>query len=163
MSETWFSTQERVNALVLEAQSWVPTPCVPHGNVKRKGVDCLSFVAEIYLATGFLAAYPRRSYAMDSGLHLRESALEREIEATGKFELVWRRPETFFKQHINIGWTVKIGDSLTFNVGKVAHHVALAIGCGKVIHVMRGPGVAYSELGDSALARRVQSVYRPKP
>lgn len=159
--EGFYGSEERCLALIKEAMSWLKTPVVPHGAAKGHGVDCVSLVGEIYVATGALERYDKPHYAMDSGAHLEDSLLEQHIVATGRFEKIWERTEGMAKRYVDLQWLVRAGDCLCFSMGRVTHHVALALGRKNLIHAIAGPGVTYGELDDSTLARRVQTVYRP--
>jgi cell wall-associated NlpC family hydrolase len=158
----FYLSSERKWALVREAQSWLKTPVVPHGAMKGAAVDCVSFLAEVYVATGLMPDYPRQEqYAMDAGSHMDRSKLEAMITATGCFDLVWQRREDQFKQFIDLRDEIFAGDCLCLCVGRVTHHVALAMGGTTIIHAIAGPGVAYGDILDSTIARRIDAIYRP--
>jgi cell wall-associated NlpC family hydrolase len=54
-----------------------------------------------------------------------------------------------------------IGDLLTFDMGKSAHHVGVVITLSQFLHVYRGYSAFLSNLRDSTWSRRLVSIYRP--
>lgn len=162
-TQSYYSTDERKQALSAEAVTWLKTPVVPHGRSKGHGVDCVSLLGEIYRATGALEDYAKPHYEMASGAHLVSSVLEQHIISSGRFAGVWQRPELKAKMFVNLSERVSPGDCLCFQMGRVTHHVALSLGGKVLIHAIATAGVTYGALDDSTLARRVQAIYRPLP
>lgn len=162
-TQTFYSTDERKQALTAEAMTWLKTPVVPHGRSKGHGVDCVSLLGEIYRATGALEDYAKPQYEMASGAHLDSSVLEQYIASSRRFVRIWSRPELMKKMFVNLSESVWPGDCLCFQMGRVTHHVALSLGGKMLIHAIATAGVTYGALDDSTLARRVQAIYRPIP
>ena len=56
---TWFDSEERIEALVREASSWLGTPFRANAAFKGSGVCCHLFVAEVFMVIG---AVPRQEF-----------------------------------------------------------------------------------------------------
>lgn len=130
------------------AESWVGTPFIPHASVRGVGVDCVHLVGDILREAGLVSDYKFHAYRCDAGMHQEES---------GVIEWLMLRQD-FVRTD---GSRIQAGDVLTFRVGRVAHHVGLAVGPARFIHATRASGTIISSLRDSTYAKRLDAVFRP--
>ena len=140
-------SNQRPTTLEEIAARWLGTPFVPYGHQPGAGVDCAHLVAEILVEAGWIAGYRFPRYRCDEGHHAGESRVIRWLAQSGQFAQV-------------PAGTVQPGDVLTFRIGRVAHHVGLALAQERFIHAMRGRGVLVSTLRDPTYAKRLESVWR---
>lgn len=127
---------------------WIGTPFVPHACQPGAGVDCVNLVAEILHEAGLIHDYAFPTYRCDQGMHTDDSAV-----------LAWLNLSHEFNR--TDGSRILAGDVLCFRVGRVAHHVGLALGPVRFIHAMRNHGVLFSSLRDPTYRKRLDAVYRP--
>ncbi|MCP5525018.1 MAG: C40 family peptidase [Verrucomicrobiales bacterium] len=130
------------------AMKWKGTPFVPHAAQPGAGVDCVHLCGEILQEAGLIGDYSFPTYRCDSGSHRDESVV-----------LSWLNHSPAFVR--TDGSRVQAGDVLCFHIGRVAHHVGLALGPVRFIHALRGKGVIVSTLRDPTYAKRFVAAYRP--
>lgn len=148
-----FADRQHQAALVSEAMTWLDTPFHAHAGIKGAGVDCVQLALQIYLASGFLnGSVTLPTYSMDGGNHRTESQVEEWVRKSGRFIVI--EPT-----YILADWMP--GDLLGFNVGKVVHHVGLALEHQQFIHVMKGQDVCIATIADPTWWRRLRHVWRP--
>ncbi len=143
----YFESLERRQALVTEAQSWLGTPFRPHAGVKGVGADCVGLVHGILHNIGAIGEVTFPDYTMDGGSHLTASQLGEFIISLGWFT------------EVKFG-VVETGDLVTFKLGRVAHHVGLAVSQAAFIHVYRGMCAGEATLADPTWKTRLTAVYR---
>jgi cell wall-associated NlpC family hydrolase len=150
----FFNTIERRAALLNAALAWRDTPFAPHAAVKGAGVDCVHLVAGILQEVGALPAIEWPRYALDSGVHAKESALLGWLDQCPEFERI-----ADFKSPLASGTP---GDVICFNLGLSEHHIGLMLDAQRFIHVLPQRRVIVSSLNESYYGRRVTAVYRPQ-
>lgn len=140
------------------ARSWLGTPFFPHQAIKGVGCDCVQLARAIYVEAGHApetVVFPK--YSLDGGYHLGRSTVISFLEECGLFSCSWDHE---IDRHAPPP-TIQPGDLLTFKIGRVPHHVGIAVGGGKFIHAIRDYGVIECDLRDSTWASRLRSVWRP--
>jgi cell wall-associated NlpC family hydrolase len=110
-------------------------------------VDCVHLAASIYAELGLIPEVPKfPTYSMDGGRHLNASILSGVLARLPGFQRI--------QQH-----TIYPGALLVFWMGRVTHHIGVAIDERKFIHALQGPGVIISSLKERVYARRLQEVW----
>jgi len=149
----FFQSPERQAALIDEAATWEDTPFHPHAGIKGAGVDCVLLAMRIYQAAGFLAHNATLpTYTMDGGNHRTESQILNWIRQSSRFAEI--EPTSVLGDWLP-------GDLLGFQVGKVVHHVGLALKHQQFIHAMQGQDVCIATIADPTWWRRLRHVWRP--
>ncbi len=155
MIETWFSTEERIAALQTRAEEWVGTPFRPnscqHG--PRGGVSCQKLCAAIYGECGWVAVEVP-AVAMSHARFSREHSLAEEW--LDKCPHVGRLSSRSARD-------VLAGDLLGFRLGRVVHHLGVALGGGAFVHAMEHLGTSISTLEDATYLSRLAVIWRPRP
>lgn len=129
------------------AFGWIGTPFHPHACARGAGVDCVNLAAAIYHEAGIIEAIPEfPPYSMDGGKHLGKSILSAVLASLPGFEQVGKE-------------SVYSGALLVFNLGRVTHHIGVALDEKKFVHALQGPGVIVSSLREKAYSRRLQEVW----
>jgi cell wall-associated NlpC family hydrolase len=120
-----------------EARSWIGTPYHDKARVKGAGVDCLTFLAEIYAAAGIID--PVREipfYRLDAFRH--------------------RGDETYLEGLRGFGREVPApapGDVALFKMGRLFFHSAVVVDWPQVIHADAANGVIRADAVAGALKR----------
>lgn len=150
---TWFNTQERIDALEDAAASWVGTPFVANSRVKgpRGGVSCQMLAAQLYTESGFPLPFAVPAASMRWSRVSRVSQIAEFIEANGGFQPVADLTLT----------TIQPGDLLGFKIGGCVHHMGVALTDGRFIHTMRKVGTRIYRLADPTYCNRMEHVWRP--
>ena len=128
------------------ALSWVGTPFFPHMARKGIGADCVTQALAIFQEAGLLPSgikFP--DYNLADGDHLSESTVLKWLELTNWFT----RCDT-----------IDVGDLITFRIGKVVHHVGVAVDAVQFVHNIRGYGSILSRIDDSTWSKRLVSIFR---
>jgi len=149
-----YYTKANQPALLQEVASWIGTPFHDHAGIKGAGVDCVHLALRIYQATGFLPeglVFP--DYTLDGGHHQTESKVIAFVEGLGRFAAQSVKPAT-------ADWCP--GDLLGFTIGKVVHHVGVAVDNLRFVHVLQSNRVAFSSVLDSTWIKRLACKYRPQ-
>lgn len=149
----FFNSQERKQALIDEAQSWIGTPFMPYCQSKGRGTDCVRLVGSILANTGAIPPIEWRKfpkYSMDWSSHHDKPILE---DAIKFLELDYQRIEK--------DEPIRIGDVLAFAPGKVVYHLAIFTGRNQMIHALRTGGVDYIPLSEPTLLRFYRYAMRP--
>lgn len=136
-------------SIVEEARSWIGTPFYPHVAIKGVGADCVTFALRVFQGVGLIPqseSLPK--YALDGGSHLPASQVIEWLKACGWF--------------VEISGAPLAGDVVTFRVGKVVHHVGIAITDMKFVHCIRRYGVIESDLRDETWKSRLQTIWTPR-
>lgn len=129
------------------ALSWVGTPFYPHMAKRAVGADCVQLALEIYKEAGCIdESVQLPKYNMDGGDHLESSIV-----------IDWLN---------NSGWftrsdCVTVGDLVTFNIGKVDHHVGIVASDKSFVQSVRHYGVIVSDLRDSTWQKRLKTIWSP--
>ncbi len=139
----------RCASLQREAMSWAETPFKPHGKVKRAGVDCIHFCAEVYKAVGLFPAYNFPAYGIDGGHHAKSSLV-----------LNWLDKSEYFEKLDGVE-SYQTGDLLCFKIGGAVWHVGIFMYGKEFAHCMAHYGVMYSNIDDPTYKKRLVSIYRP--
>jgi cell wall-associated NlpC family hydrolase len=152
----FFSFADNQSALRAAAASWVGTPFHAHASVKGHGVDCVHFVAAVFIECGALASFDPPAYTMDGGQHRDSSQVLAWIEANPRFTKV--RLDL-----LGVGglWP---GDVLCFRISRndSAHHVGLFLGGPEwqLASAMQRYGVTIRTLKDRTWGCRLTGAYR---
>ena len=110
----------------------------------------MNLVAEILNAGSLIPNSPNlpKWYPMDGGHHLKRSLVLTYLEQSSDFVQVSRMDH-------------RIGNVVLLKMGKVEHHIGLILWDNKIIHALETSGVIISELNDTAIAKRIQKIFRP--
>lgn len=133
------------------AASWEGTPFVPGAAIKGAGADCVHLAAEILREAGYEVRGVFPAYRCDAGDHTDIARLTDWLDANEGFE------------RLKLPAEIQSADLLCFRLGRVPHHVGVAIDQYRFVHVMRGYGTRINDLRDSTYARRFVAAYRPQP
>lgn len=130
------------------AESWLGTPFRANASQKGVGVSCQKLVAEIYREAGVIeVSVPE--VPMDYYRYARDGLIEPFMAGLDRF--------------IRIdGTTPRTGDLLAFRVGRIVHHLGVALDGNRFVHCIRGPGVIISDLADPTWGHRLAIIWRPK-
>jgi cell wall-associated NlpC family hydrolase len=115
---------EQRQKVIEVARSWLGTPYHHMGRVKSAGVDCATFVCEVYEEAGITPHIVLDYYPKDWALHKNK---ERYLETVLKYSRIISKPE--------------IGDMILYRFGRVASHSAIVIEYPKIIHCALRIGV----------------------
>lgn len=157
MTDTWFSTEQRIEALLASFKRWKGTPF--WGNSMspgpKGGVSCQKLVEAILRDCGF---NPPRTpdVAMNHGRYAgeMESVVVPFLESMEREGLGFILPATH---------TVPIiGDILGFKIGKSIHHVGIFSGDGQFFHVIDGETAGFANLSDPTWFSRLRVLFRLK-
>ncbi len=136
--------RERV---VGEAMSWLGTPYMHHQSCKGHGADCVGFVYGVYKAVGLIPAdWKPPAYSRQWHLHQNEELLVEGVLRLGGWELA-------IDQALP-------GDVVTFQYGKVASHVAIALPDQRVIHAHMDVGRVTVTLFVGSFKARARKAFR---
>ena len=136
-------------AVVAEALSWLGTPYRPAQRVKGPlgGVDCLTFVVEVFGRCGFDTSYYRAVpyYPQDWHLHRDDErymagVLEYSREIPGP-------PEP--------------GDIVLFRIGRCFAHGGIVTAWPMIVHAWNGMGVLPADADQALLAGRPRRFFDP--
>jgi cell wall-associated NlpC family hydrolase len=114
----------RRQLLVEEALTWRKTPFHHAARVKGAGVDCLTFIVEVYERVGIVAGVEIPFYRPDFMRHNREQTYLEGLLRYGK-EVEYPLP----------------GDILIVKWGRIFAHAAIVIDWPRVIHASTDYGV----------------------
>lgn len=127
------------------AVKWMGTPFHPHACVIGGGVDCVNLAAALYEEAGVIEKRPEfPPYTMDGGKHLGASTLSKVLASLPGFEKVNE---------------VYPGALLVFNLGRVTHHIGVALTETRFIHALQGPGVIMSSLREKTYSKRLKEIW----
>lgn len=133
-------------AVIQEAISWLGTPFHHEARVKRGGVDCAMFLAEVYHACNLVPPVNPSHYPPDWHLHRNE---EKYLAWADRFALPVKSPLP--------------ADAMLFRMGRCFSHGGIVLAWPWIIHAFFGQGVEYCNLANSpALMGRPHIFYRPK-
>lgn len=106
--------------------------------------------AALYIATGVLKDFKPPRYTLDGARYLDHSIVERFLTETGQFQ------ERDF-----LSYAPQPGDVLTFNVGRISHHIGTMIDGSRFIHVIQRRETMFSNVRDGAWSVRINKVFVP--
>lgn len=147
----WYSTPDRIAALVKAAAAWRGTPFLGNSCSRgpRGGVSCQMLAAALYRESGF-GAIDAPGVPMSHGAHQKESILTRYMEGRPDFVPIAVREKP-----------VMPGDLLGFRIGGTTHHMGVALEEGTFIHAIEGRGTVVSLLSDPTWKARLTHQWRP--
>lgn len=129
------------------ANSWIGTPFQAHARVKGAGVDCVNLAAAIYQEAGLIDEIPEfPRYSMDGGKHLAKSTLSAVLATIPGF------------QQVDLE-SIYPGALLVFALGRVTHHIGVALDERRFVHALQGPGVIISSLKEKSYSKRLREVW----
>ena len=134
-------------AIATKAQEWIGTPFFPKMGRKGIGADCVHFVLGVFKEAGIAPpemALPH--YTLDGGLHRARSLV---IDWLSECPCVLKEdaPST--------------GSVVTFQFGRVPHHVGIMIDSFRFLHSIRNYGVTESSIDDSTFKDKFTSSWKP--
>jgi cell wall-associated NlpC family hydrolase len=146
----YFQRSDRVAALRAAAQAWVGTPFSPNGCARGRGVSCQKLAAALLREAGLpLGEVP--DAPMSQARFSRRSLVEE-----------WFRARPFFApQPPRPGFPFWAGDILGFRVGRVIHHLGVALDAARFIHCLEHLGVSICPVQDPTWAGRLAAIWRP--
>ena len=134
-------------AVIAEARSWLGTPYRPAQRVKGRegGVDCLTFVVEVFERVGVIPHYRVPFYPQDWHLHRDDErylagVLEHAREIAGP-------PDP--------------GDVVLFRIGRCFAHGGIVTAWPMLIHAWNGMGVVPVDADQPMLAGRPRRFFDP--
>jgi len=150
MTPTWF-TEERIDALEVEAATWVGTPFAANSSAKGLGVSCHTLAGALYAAVGWgdiLIPDVAISHARFGENSLADSFFDAMAE-----------------RFTQLPHDSKIlpGDVLGFRIGRIVHHLGTALRNGRFIHSLEGLGTTVSTTEDATYRSRLTTIWRPAP
>ena len=121
--------------LVVEAQSWIPTPYVRKGRIKHVGCDCGSYPAEVFTSTGVLDVKEIGHYAGDWFFHASDERYFRDVMKLAKLIA-----ETRCFANVTIA---QPGDIVLAKVigSERYNHAGIVIKWPRIIHCVKSTGV----------------------
>lgn len=143
----------RVELLESAAAEWVGTPFCAGAAVVGQGVCCHRLVAEVYFRAGWLprmelpGGSPR--WAQGSNRSLMEEWLN---GPDGRRYFAARPVE---------GAPLRAGELMGFRVGRCVHHLAIALGGGRVVHAVEGHGAAILSEVPAVWRKRLARIWVP--
>jgi cell wall-associated NlpC family hydrolase len=150
MTPTWF-TEERIEALEVEAASWVGTPFAANSSAKGLGVSCHTLAGALYAAVGWgdiLIPDVAISHARFGENSLADPFFDSMAE---RFTQLPHDSE------------ILPGDVLGFRIGRIVHHLGTALRNGRFIHALEGLGATVSTTEDATYRSRLTTIWRPAP
>lgn len=142
----FYAENARRADLLVEANRWIGTRFHGHARVLGVGVDCVQLAGALYIATGFLREFEPGWYPIDGGHHDEQSRVIEWVEKSGCFARIGKEAPM-------------AGDLIVMKLGRVEHHVGVALGGGMMVHVMFKASVTVETLG--RFLKNVTAVYRP--
>jgi cell wall-associated NlpC family hydrolase len=146
---TWFSSEERIEALVTEASSWLGTPFRANAAFKGSGVCCHLFVAEVFMAIGAVARQEFPKADPNHSISQTDSLIEPFMASMPGFVEAEGPPIP--------------GDILGFKIGGCTHHLAIVLRGEEMIHAVRRHGVMINRWDDPMWAKRLTRIWRLRP
>jgi cell wall-associated NlpC family hydrolase len=136
-------------AIVAEAQSWIGTPYRNAQRVKgpKGGVDCLTFIVEVFERAGVIGHYQVPFYPPDWHLH-------RDVERLLTGVLEYAR---------EIEGPPEPGDIALFRFGRCFAHGGIVISWPRLIHAWNGAGVVPADADQPLLGQRPRRFFSPFP
>jgi len=150
MTPTWF-TEERIEALEVEAASWVGTPFAANSSAKGLGVSCHTLAGALYAAVGWgdiLIPDVAISHARFGENSLADPFFDAMAE---RFTQLPHDSE------------ILPGDALGFRIGRIVHRLGTALRNGRFIHALEGLGATVSTTEDATYRSRLTTIWRPAP
>lgn len=145
--------RRRLCALVAAGRLWNATPFFAHSSAPGPdgGVDCVHLAAALLAAAGFRPPGKIPRFSMDWADHRETSPL-----------LCWlrERPEHFAELAPDVA-AIMPGDCLCFRLGRVPHHLGVAMPRRQLMHALQPYGAAFSPLDDSAFSKALAAIFRP--
>jgi cell wall-associated NlpC family hydrolase len=150
MTSTWFN-EERINALEVEAATWVGTPFAANSSAKGLGVSCHTLAGALYAAVGW------------GDIDIPEVAISH--ARFGENSLANPFFEAMAERFTQLPHDSKIlpGDVLGFRIGRIVHHLGTALRNGRFIHALEGLGTTISTTEDATYRSRLTTIWRPTP
>ena len=150
MTSTWFN-EERIDALEAEATTWVGTPFAANSSTKGLGVSCHTLAGALYAAVGWGdIAIPE--------IPISHARFGQDSFADPFFEAMAER----FTQ-LPHDSEILPGDVLGFRIGRIVHHLGVALRNGRFIHALEGIGATVSTTEDATYRSRLTTIWRPSP
>lgn len=145
------SQEERDQRLSVcsEALSWLGTRYHPHARVKNGGVDCATFLLEVFQRRALVEPYDPGYYAPDWHMHRNE-------------ELYLKHIERFCVKKIEADGNIEDalpGDVPLFQFGRTISHGAIMLHVPVVIHSYVQRGVILDDMLNGYLAGRFRGVW----
>jgi cell wall-associated NlpC family hydrolase len=150
MTPTWF-TEERIEALEVEAASWVGTPFAANSSAKGLGVSCHTLAGALYAAVGW------------GDILIPDVAISH--ARFGENSLADPFFDSMAERFTQLPHDSKIlpGDVLGFRIGRIVHHLGTALRNGRFIHALEGLGATVSTTEDATYRSRLTTIWRPTP
>ena len=150
MTSTWFN-EERIDALEAEAATWVGTPFAANSSAKGLGVSCHTLAGALYAAVGWgEIAIPE--------IPISHARFGQDSFADPFFEAIAER----FTE-LPHDSEILPGDVLGFRIGRIVHHLGVALRNGRFIHALEGIGATVSTTEDATYRSRLTTIWRPTP
>jgi hypothetical protein len=149
----FFNSPERVEKLVVVAQSWRGTPWCSNSAVRgeRGGVSCHNLPREIYIACGVLSeTFPKIVGSPADLKHRRDSIIEKWIDA---------RPE--FQRLIIGDDELKPGDLLGIRIAYCTDHLGVLLRDNSFVHVLMHKKTDVDFIDVPPWSQRLLAAWRP--
>ncbi len=144
--KSWFHSDESIDALVKEADSWLGTPFRANAAFKGSGVCCHLFVAEVFMEIGAVKRQDFPQADPNHSISQSESLIEPFMATMPGFVKVNGPPIP--------------GDVLGFRIGGCTHHISIVLRNEEMIHAVRRHGVMINRWDDPMWERRLTRIWR---
>jgi cell wall-associated NlpC family hydrolase len=169
VSAPFFNSPARLDLLAGVLRSWLGTPFHAYARLKGVGVDCVQLAGAVYVECGHLDRFEPPRYTMDGWHHNERSAVLDWLADSPRFvrcDAAAAPPPPGCK---TCGTAARPpspvsclpGDLVVFRLGRLAHHVGVAAGEGRFLHVMQHGTAGFAELADPTFGRRFEAAFRP--
>ncbi len=150
----WADTPERVKEIQHAAAKWVGTPWVPNSAALGAGVSCHNLPRAILIEAGCLPVeFPEVVGDPAQMRWGKEDTIKDWLDGRPEFEAFavdeWE-PDPFM-----------VGDVIGFSIGPKIQHLALYVGRGWVIHVLKHQKTACDSISDPTWRGRIVRAWRP--
>lgn len=136
-------------AVVSEALTWIGTPWVHAARVKRGGVDCGQFLADVFERAGVVSYVPTPAYPQDWALRRSEELFRAIVE-----QYAVRKPDDALPEP---------GDIALFRYGRCLSHAGIVTAWPMIVHAHLLVGSVVVDSVDTVLdlKRRYAGVWSP--
>jgi cell wall-associated NlpC family hydrolase len=133
--------------IVQEAMSWLKTPYRHMGRVRGSGVDCATFLAEVYANVGAIEPAVVDFYPQD---WMQHNAVERYVQQ-------------IFQNGVQELWPPAVplpGDVCMWKFGRCFSHSAIVIDWPRIIHAYMPDGVTLDSADNTLIKHRPMRLFR---
>ena len=156
----YFSTPERVDALVAAARAWEGTPFAPGGSARGTAASCIGLAAGVLAQAGWVLGEELPRVSAGWGRHHTLERMRPWLRARpGRFAVVTETEDA--AAAAGALPMIQPGDLIVVNLDLIPHHVAVALPGWRALQTVPRLGAHVVTYTDPALARLLRGVYRP--